>query len=149
MLLMWAEWWFESYCSDCLVLISLQVGRDYRNHRGDHGTDDSSGGNLHPWSDHQCHRGPKGSGRHGSVQLVGSKHIRHYCGVRFVFLFKKSILFFSMHTVTVNMFIMLQNIYLSSKCCSFFKLSIQQKILKNKMSQFHKNIVQHNCFQHW
>ncbi len=39
--------------------------------------------------------------------------------------------------------------FISNKCCSF-GLSIHLWILKNEMHHgFHKNIVQHNCFQHW
>ncbi len=42
-----------------------------------------------------------------------------------------------------------QKIFILHKCCSF-ELSIHLRILKNKMHHsFHKNIVQHNCFQHW
>ncbi len=38
---------------------------------------------------------------------------------------------------------------ISDKCCSF-ELSIHLWILKNKIYHgFHRNIVQHNCFQHW
>ncbi len=51
--------------------------------------------------------------------------------------------------VTVKTFIMWQKISISNTCCSF-ELSVQLWILKNKMHHsFHKNIVQHNCFQHW
>ncbi len=46
-------------------------------------------------------------------------------------------------------FIMLQKISILNKCCSS-ELSIHLWILKNKIYHiFHKNIVQHNCFQHW
>ncbi len=37
----------------------------------------------------------------------------------------------------------------SNKCCSFV-LSVDQRILKNKIyHSFHKNTRQQNCFQHW
>ncbi len=71
------------------------------------------------------------------------------------FLLKKLILLFIKdalnwwNVTVVNTFIMLQNIYISNKCCAF-ELSIHLWIMKNKMyHSFHKNIGQHNCVQHW
>ncbi len=60
---------------------------------------------------------------------------------------KKIILLFSIDAlngskVTVKIFIILQKISISNKCCSI-KLSTHLWILKNK------NICQHNCFPHW
>ncbi len=70
------------------------------------------------------------------------------------FFFNKLILLFSKGAlngseVPVKTFLMLQKISILNKCCSF-ELSIHLWILKNKMHHgFHKNIVQHNSFQHW
>ncbi len=48
--------------------------------------------------------------------------------------------------MTVKIFVMLQNISILNKCCSF-ELSINLWILKNKMyHSFYKNI---KCFQKW
>jgi len=57
------------------------------------------------------------------------------------------VLFFTNYTnVTVKTFKMFQKIYISINCFSI-ELSI---ILENVIYHiFHKNIKQHNCFQHW
>jgi len=51
--------------------------------------------------------------------------------------------------VTVKTFIMFKNISISDKYCSF-KLSIHQIIIKKKKMYhgFHKDMMQHGCFQH-
>ncbi len=51
--------------------------------------------------------------------------------------------------VTLKTFTMLQRLSTSNKCCSF-ELSVHLWILKNIVyHSLHKNIDQHNCFQHW
>jgi len=45
--------------------------------------------------------------------------------------------------VTVNTFIMLQNIYISTKSC------ILEVSFKNINPGSHRNFKQHNCFQLW
>ncbi len=67
---------------------------------------------------------------------------------RYTLLFWRLNGIYSSRTHNLKTFIMLHNIYVSNKRCSF-ELSIHQSIPKNKMHHgFHKNIVQHDCFQH-
>ncbi len=82
-----------------------------------------------------------------AAQFFFVESVRHRKKRKFMLLFSKDSLNGS--KVSVKTFIMLPNISISNKCCSF-ELSIHLWILKNKMHYgFHKNIGQHNCFQHW
>ena len=66
----------------CVCVCVCVAGRwDYRHLRGDHGPDHPGSRDVHPWSDHQCDRGPERSGGHGCVQLGGQQHLRHHCRV--------------------------------------------------------------------
>ncbi len=74
-------------------------------------------------------------------------HSKSFFDINYIFLFCTDALNWS--KVTVKTFIMLQNISISNKCCSF-ELSVQLWILKNKTYPgFHKNMQQHNGFLHW
>ncbi len=73
------------------------------------------------------------------------------CSHTLLFIFHTLWEFFSMDRliwskVPVKTFIILLNIYITNKCCSF-EPSICQRI---KISHgFHINIKKHNCFQNW
>ncbi len=74
-----------------------------------------------------------------TIQTFGVNKIKKYI---YILLFIKDALNWSKVS-----FIMLQNISISNKCCSF-ELSGHQRILTNKMyHSSHKNMKQHNCFQ--
>ncbi len=68
-------------------------------------------------------------------------------GIYYYFLKKLIILFNKDARNLSNMTIktsMLQKILISNKCCSFERSTTLKKVYHS----FHKNIKQHNCFQH-